>query len=193
MVAAPKLPIRMDLADFLAWSPQDGLIWQLIDGEPVAMAPPSRTHGAIQSEISGLLRDHLLAKGSPCFVVTTPGIVPRVQSEHNIRIPDLAVTCSPGEANDSLLRDPLLAIEILSPSNEAETWSNVWTYTTIPSLREILVVDSTRIRAELLRRDEDGNWPERPALIEAGEIALPSIGFTSPLHAFYRTTRLGGG
>ena len=50
--------------------------------------------------------------------------------------------------------DPVLLVEILSPSNRAETWTNVWAYTTIPSVREILVLHSLRIRAELLRRDD---------------------------------------
>jgi hypothetical protein len=39
-------PSRMTLDEFLAWDPSDqtGCTWQLIDGEPVAMAPGSETH-----------------------------------------------------------------------------------------------------------------------------------------------------
>ena len=103
-----------------------------------------------------LINRHLAEKNSPCFVVTAPGVVPRVQSDINMRVPDLAVTCSPGLPGDRALRDPVLIIEILSPSNRAETWMNVWSYTTIPSVREILVLHSDKIGAELLRRGADG-------------------------------------
>jgi hypothetical protein len=68
-----------------------------------------------------------------------------------MRIPDLAVTCSPPLPGDNALRDPVLLIEILSLSNRAETWTNVWGFTTIQSVREILVLHSTAIDADLLR------------------------------------------
>ena len=83
-----------------------------------------------------------------------------------------------------------LVIEILSPSNRAETWTNVWSYTTIPSVREILVLHSTSIGADLLRRGPDGTWPERPQAIGQDDLTLDSIGYTGPLAAFYRTTWL---
>jgi Uma2 family endonuclease len=85
--------------------------------------------------------------------------------------------------------DPVLLVEILSPSNQAETWINVWAYTTIPSVQEILVLHSTAIRAEMLRRDANGNWPERPELMEDGMLELHSIGLQLPLAAAYAGTR----
>lgn len=87
--------------------------------------------------------------------------------------------------------DPVLLIEILSPSNENETRANIWAYTTIPTVREILAVRSTRIEAELLRRRDDGSWPEEPDLIgPTADLSLVSIEFVGPLAAFYRTTEL---
>ena len=192
MQAAPKLPVRMSVTEFLAWNPPDGNLWQLVDGVPEAMAPANRTHGALQSEVNGLIRNHLAERASPCSVITTPGIVPHVQAGHNVRIPDLAVTCSGYQSEESALTDPVLVIEILSPSNQAETWANVWTYTTIPSVQEILVLRTVAIGADILRRQPDGAWPERPQTIEAGELlVLESIGFRLALSDLYRTTRLG--
>jgi Uma2 family endonuclease len=190
MSALPKIPVRMTVAEFLAWNPPSAKLWQLVDGDPQAMAPASITHGAIQSELSRLIANHLDERSSPCRVVTTPGIIPRVQSETNIRIPDLAVACSGYDAEDSALTDPVLLIEILSPSNQAETWANVWTYATIPSVKEILVLKTATIGAELLRRNEDGSWPQWPLTLTSGNLMLESIGLTIPLAAPYRTTRL---
>jgi Uma2 family endonuclease len=186
---------RMTLDEFLAWDPHDasGRTWQLIDGEPVAMAPGTDAHGSIQAEIAALLRNHLLERGGPCRVVTEPGIVPHVRANRNYRVPDLGVTCA-SPTRDAMMPEPVLLIEILSPSNEAETWSNIWAYTTIPSVTEILAVRSTRIEAEYLHRGPDGSWPKEPEIIGGGaSLTLRSISFAVPLAAFYRTTILGAG
>ena len=185
-------PVHMSVAEFLDWDSGDrtGRLWQLRDGTPEAMAPATETHGAIQNELGALLRNHLLERGDQCRVVTAPGIVPRVSSQDNVRIPDLAVTCiSP--STERLLRGPTLVVEIRSPSNEDETRANVWTYTTIPSVAEILVVSSFEVSAELLRRRPDGTWPETPEILKPPAILeLASIGFSVPLADLYRTTAL---
>ncbi len=182
----------MTLTEFLSWDPADpsGRCWQLIDGEPVAMAPGSETHAALQGEIGRLIRNHLIGGGSPCRLLSQPGIVPRVRANRNFRIPDLAVTCAPPTLG-LMVPDPILLIEILSPSNEAQTRANIWAYTTIPSVREILAVHSTRIEAELLRRGADGSWPEEPDILTGSDtLTLSGIDFVTDLTAFYRSTAL---
>ena len=190
MATALKIPVRMTLAEFLAWNPPGSQTWQLVDGEPQAMAPANRTHGAIQGELASLIGSHLRDRGSPCSLIVTPGVIPRVQANTNIRVPDLAVTCSPYAAEEAALTTPVLLVEILSPSNQAETWSNVWAYTSIPSVQEILVLHSAAIAAELLRRAADGIWPAEPEHIETGELFLSCIDFRASLAALYLTTRL---
>ena len=182
----------MTVAEFLAWdAPGDGL-WQLVDGEPLAMAPASRSHGTLQLELGSVIRNHLLASGSTCTAVAAPGIVPRIRANENFRIPDLAVTCTRYETEEYDVSNPVLIIEVLSPSNRAETWQNVWSFTTIPSLREILILSSTAVRAELLRRGTDGTWPATSTVIEDGDLVstasaslFPRQRFTGR-HAFLR-------
>jgi Uma2 family endonuclease len=193
MVALRKrAPARMTLIEFLSWDPGDptGRTWQLIDGEPVAMAPGSETHGAIQGELIGLLRNHLIEQRSPFRVIAEPGIVPRVRADMNYRVPDVGVTCAP-PSHGLMVADPVLLVEILSPSNESDTRANIWAYTTIPSVHELVVVHSTRIEAELLGRNADGSWPEQPEIIGAGDtLRLATIEFSTQLAALYRTTAL---
>ena len=191
MVALAKLaPSRMTVAEFLDWHGDgSGRHFELVDGEPRAQDPASVTHGRIQARIGALLLNHLT--GTPCKVATAPGVVPRVRSNENMRVPDLAVNCVPDERGQRALPEPILIIEILPPSNEAETRENVWAYTTIPSVREIVLVRSTDVGAELFRRLTDGNWPEQPTLIgEDSELVLESVGFAAPLSAFYEDTHL---
>jgi Uma2 family endonuclease len=180
----------MTVAEFLDW-PGDGTTdkQQLVDGEIRSIAPASITHGVIQAKIAALLSNHL--SGTRCKVITAPGIIPRVRSSANMRVPDLAVNCVPDESGQRALPDPILIIEILSPSNEAETRENVWAYTTIPAAREILLVRSTDIGVELFRRQDDGNWPEQPAPIGKDDgVFLDSIGFRAKLGDFYEDTHL---
>ena len=191
MIALAKIPVRMTVDEFLKWDSDDGFRYELVDGEPRAMAPASTLHGFLQNELGSLIRNHLLEKASGCEVVANPGVVPRLLSEHNVRIPDLAVTCSPLAAGQATLPDPVLVIEILSPSNQAKTWTNVRAYTSILSVQEILVLRADRMVAELLRRPPQGEWPERPMAITAGELVLESIGFRVGLAGLYARTGLG--
>jgi len=191
-VAFAHPPARMTVAEFLEWDSGDrsGRRWQLRDGEPEAMAPASVTHGLIQNELGRLLANHFAATGRPCRAATAPGVVPRVRANSNFRVPDIGVSCGPPDQG-SMMAEPVLLIETLSPSNEAETRANVWAFATIPSVREILLVQTAQIGAELLRREPDGAWPETPDMLGAGDtLSLPSIGFTAPLAALYRTTAL---
>ncbi len=182
----------MTVAEFLEWDPDSGRRWQLIDGEPVAMAPAGHNHGVIQTELAYLLTAHLIASASMCHAVTAPGIIPRVRATENFRIPDLGVTCTPSTGSVEVPNTVLL-VEILSPSNYRQTRANVWSYATLPSVREILVVHSTRIEAELLRRLPDLSWPAQPTVLRDGEaLALETIGLTLPVRAMYRTTSLLG-
>jgi Uma2 family endonuclease len=152
------------------------------------MAPATPRHGAIQSEVNRLIGNHLAELRPPCRVITEPGIQPKVRGNLNVRVPDLAVTCAAWDPDDRLLHEPLVLVEILSPSNEQDTWNNVWSYVTIPSVWEILVLETADIRVHLLRREEDGTWPDNPLTLTLGDtVTLESIDFTAPIAAFYRT------
>lgn len=119
-------------------------------------------------------------------------MVPRVRASANLRVPDLGVTCAPVGPGQIELPDPILLVEVLYPGNEIATRENVWAYTTIPSVDEILLVHSTRVVAELLRRRSDLAWPEDAAEIgPEGTLHLRSIDLTCPLRDVYAGTYLG--
>jgi Uma2 family endonuclease len=166
-----------------------GKKFELVDGEPRAMAPASVSHGIIQATLARLLGTHL--SGTARYVVVEPGIVPRVRSDANMRVPDLAVSCEVPDRGQRALTEPTLVVEILSPSNESEARENVWAYMTIPTVREILLIRSTRIAGELIRRGADGSWPSNPQPIGAdAALFLASLDFSCPLAAIYENTHL---
>jgi Uma2 family endonuclease len=188
--ALDRLPPTMTLAEFLDW-PGDGSgrRFQLVDGELRAMSPGSATHGTIQMTLGGLIRNVLVAAGGRFRVVGEPGVVTRIHD--NVRVPDLGVTGTPDAPGQRTLPDPIVLVEVLSPGNAADTWDNVWAYTSISSVREIVVVHSTRVLAEILRRGPHGGWPEATEKVgREEELRLDSIGFACPMPAVYAQTHL---
>lgn len=190
MSEAVKVPVYMSVDEFLAWNPGGEATWQLVDGVPQAMAPPSTIHGAILNRLAQVIGSHLDARNSPCVAIIKPGVISHINASHNLRVPDLAVTCTELEVRQSTLTDPVLVAEILSPSNQAETWGNVLAYATIASVSEILVLRSVFVGAELLRRRPDGTWPREPEPVREGDLLLESIGLRTPLVDLYRRTPL---
>lgn len=183
-------PCDLTIPEFLEWAGATDGLWQLRDGEPELMAPPAETHGLIQAEFARLLGNHFAGLGSRCRVATNPGVIPKLRSDRNMLIPDIAVSCAPSTGRHDMA-DPILLIEILSPSNARQTRANVWAFSTIPSVRELVLVRSTSIAAEVLLRREDGSWPDQAELLGPDSaLRLESIGFEAPLPALYRTTAL---
>ena len=185
------LPPMMTVADFLEW-PGDGMgtRFELVDGVLRAMAPATDTHGTIQSNINYLIALHLRARSMPCRVVANPGVQPHVRADWNFRIPDLGVTCKPNRSGDVMVPEPILLIEVLSPGNAGDTYENVRAYATIPTVTEIVVVHSARMRVELLTRDAQGHWPLDPAMIEGKDAVLwlAAINAELPLAEIYTGT-----
>ena len=191
MSASAKLSGLMTVDEFLVWEPDDPMRYELMDGEPVAMAPTSNVHGVLQSRLGRLIGNHLEASRPGCEVLTNPGVIPKLRPKINFRIPDLGVTCATIVPTASSLPDPVLLVEILSPSNQSDTMMNVWAYTSIPSVREILILRSDRRGAEVLRRLTDGGWPSEPEPVGA-TLDLESIGFSVPMADLYARTGLTG-
>jgi Uma2 family endonuclease len=181
---------RMTAAEFLTWIPGDGQRWQLVDGEPEPMALSSEPHALIHAEAGRLIGNHLLATGSPCAALFAPAIQPQAMAHNNVRIADLAVTAAPPRADAVLTATPILIVEIVSPNDERQAWRNIWAYSTITTLQEILVIRQASIAVDLIRRGADGFWPEDPERIEQGRLHLASIDFSCDVAAFYRTTHL---
>ncbi len=190
-----KLPTTMTVDEFTAW-PGDGEggKYELVDGELRMMSPAGTTHNRIQTRLAQIIGAHLDGTGGRCDVIVEPAVDIRVKAAYNRRVPDIGVTCAPDAPGEIALTDPILLIEIVSPGNKADTWANVLAYATIPTVREILVVSSTRIFAQLLRRGADGSWPPDADEIAAdGVLILETIGLTVPLAVAYARTYLAPG
>lgn len=196
MSNAVRLPQPMTVEGFQNWVPPAGLEnrrWHLVNGEPVCMAPASDDHSMLQATVNALLWQHLSAQRSRCRVGIAPGVIPRVGAKTNELVPDIGVTCSPALGGKTMT-EPVLLVEIISPSNRKMTERNILAYATIPSVREILSLDSLSVAGKLYRRDASGDWESDPVpLGPSDSVRLASIGFEAPLADFYATSSLARG
>lgn len=189
--AARKLPDRMTVSEFLAWRSGDGARYELVEGVPRMQDPASDAHGTIQLRLGTLIANHLERTRPQCRVVANPGIAPRLRTNWNYREPELGVTCTPNRGDVHMLPDPILLVEVLSPSNTDATWSNIALYATVPSVQEILIVNSTVIDVQLLRRLPDGSWPQEAETFgRGGTVQLASIDLAIAVRSIYRQTHL---
>lgn len=162
---------------------------ELIDGVVRAMAPASATHSIIQGNLVAAIHTHLRATGSRCRVAPEAAMQPAIRKLGNVRVPDLAVTCaSPSQAK--LFVDPVLIIEVLSPSNEDDTWESSRALAPLLTLTEIVMVASEKIEVEIFRREPAGAWTTEPGVVHSGRIELTSIGLDLDIAEVYRGTYL---
>jgi Uma2 family endonuclease len=174
---------RMTLAEFLRWEDGTDTRYELLDGMAVAMAPPAIAHGMLALRLGARI-DAALRSRPPCFGQSEAGIA-RPDRNDTCYIADLAVTCTPPERGQQLLRDPLLIVEILSPGTALyDRQTKVSDYRRIASVEEILLIDSTSIFAEVLRR-EGNRWITEIVRGPQATLALASIGLTAAMSDLY--------
>jgi Uma2 family endonuclease len=190
MTALPKQPVNpMTLDEFFAWD-GGGHVGklELVNGVVRAMSPASATHGMIQGNILFAIKAHL--RGSRCRAIPEAPIVPPFKTSINARVPDIAVSCAP-LTDSKVFESPVLIVEVLSPSNQDDTWDSIGALAGLISLTEILVAQSTFIEAQVYRRDATGAWPSTPeTTIAGGTIHLASIDLNLPISEIYADTML---
>jgi Uma2 family endonuclease len=171
---------RITVDEFLAWDGDPDRRYELIAGEIVAMAPPSLHHALIAANAIGEIRQRLKP---PCKVLSEAGIRLAWRNDMYYQA-DIAVTCSPLDRDQWGTPDPIVIIEILSPSTEAHDRSvKLVDYRHIPSVREIVLVASNDKKVEHWRREGAG-WTVVD-LEAADRIDFRAIGFDIAVEALY--------
>jgi Uma2 family endonuclease len=171
----------MTLAAFLEWDDGSDRRYELLDGIPVMMAPSLEAHGELAAALGAEIRARLR---QPCRVIGEAGIVIPDRAD-TYYVADLAVTCAPREPGRRMVVEPVLVVEVLSPSTgQVDRWRKVADYRTLSSVQEILVAFSDERRVEVQRRTADG-WRVED-LIGKAEISLACCDGRIPLDAVYR-------
>ncbi|HEX5326465.1 MAG TPA: Uma2 family endonuclease [Acetobacteraceae bacterium] len=157
------------VAEFLAWEERQEIRYEFDGFRPVAMVGATLNHNRITLNIGGTLRDRL--RGKPCqpFVESVKVVV-----AGKVRYPDVVVSCAPAAGTATVLPEPVVVFEILSPSTRQTDWfdKNV-EYRDTPSIRRYVMLEQERAGALMfVRSGEDwiGALLGRDATIDMPEI-----------------------
>lgn len=136
------------LADALSW-PEDRRM-ELIDGQPVMMAPPSREHQRISGALFAQIHNFL--QGKPCQVYAAPFAVRPFETEddaaeevNTMVEPDISVICDRKKLDDIGCKGaPDLVVEILSDSTRRHDRIVKYNLYQRAGIREYWIVDPDR-------------------------------------------------
>jgi Uma2 family endonuclease len=173
----------MTLDEFLRWDDGTDTRYELIDGFPVAMAPPAEAHRILALRLASRI-DAGLRSRRPCNAQIEAGVV-RPDRADSYFVPDIAVTCEPNQPGRQVMVDPILIVEILSPSIEREDRPlKLPAYQGIASVREILLIDADCHHAELFRR-ENNHWEIELVRGAEATLLLDSVGLRVSMSELY--------
>lgn len=161
--------------EFLAWEEGRETRHEFDGFQPVAMIGGTDRHEAIGGTLRGLLRDRLL--GGPCQV---RGPALKVEVRGRIRYPDAFVYCSPRDPARTVIDDPVVVFEVVSPStSRVVRIDKLRDYQACASIVRYVILEQDSIAATVFAR-RDGIWAAHP-LVHGDMLDLPEIGVTLSL------------
>lgn len=121
-MALPAENQRYTFADILTWEENDRI--EIINGEPVMMAPPSTAHQLISFEIGRQLGNYL--EGKKCRAIPAPFAVRLFEKDGDnpedvdtMVEPDISIVCDSSKLDKHGCKGtPDMVVEILSPSTQ---------------------------------------------------------------------------
>ena len=175
--------LTLSFEEFLEWEHRQPQRHEFLAGEVVAMTGTTDRHNTVSLNLAFALREGL--RGSPCRVFMADVMV-RVEADDMGFYPDVMVTCSEADRADPYVkREPLVVMEVLSETTAAyDIGEKFSAYRQLPSLREYVLVDPERPRAEVFRRQADGRWLV-DTLGLSDRLELASLGLEIPMSEVY--------
>lgn len=178
MVAQQHKPWTLE--DFLAWEREQPEPYEFLDGQIVAMVGGTAAHATIKGNVYRALFDRM--RGKPCRVFVNSLKVTTANASH---YPDVAVTCTGLAPSDDLLPEPVVIVEVLSPSTEDRDRSAKWVnYRTLPTLQHYLLIAQDQRRVELISRAGRG-WTLEILEVPIEQVPLTTIDATLTLDEIY--------
>lgn len=120
---------------------------ELIDGQMYMMAPPSRAHQKVLSELHYQIADFIKRKQGNCEVYPAPFAVYLDETTQTYVEPDISVICDKNKLNDKGCKGaPDWVIEIVSPSSRRMDYSTKLFKYRSAGVREYWLVDPDKNR-----------------------------------------------
>lgn len=188
MSVAPRLSLAPDA--FLEWEARQDERHEYHHGEVFAMAGGTEAHADLITNLVLLLSGMARPRGCKVF---TEALRVRVEAADLFTYPDLSVVCGEPrfyDARRTTLLNPLVLVEVLSPSTETYDRTTKWGfYSQIPGLQAYVLVGQDGPGVDVLTRDGDA-W--RLVRTTTGEALIPPLGGGLALDALYDGVRFPG-
>jgi len=174
----------MSLDEFLSWERDQPERYEYAVGVITMMTGGSAAHVTIAMNLAFALRQALRGTGCRPF-----GSDMRVIANHTVRYPDISVTCRPVDDREDSLSDPILIVEVISPSTEREDRGRKkFDYFATPSIRQYAIIEQDTRRIDLYTRT-GASWTDE--IVEGDAVLrLTSIGIEVSLDTIYEDTEL---
>ena len=170
----------MTLAEFLEWEERQPLRYEFDGVGPVAMTGGTAGHADIQRNLAIAVGGRL--RGKPCRFY---GSDLKFQvAEGHVRYPDGMVVCSPVDRTATVVYDPVIVFEVLSPSTAGnDRIAKAREYQATPSVQRYVMLEQDAVGATVYARSGDA-WTHE-ILVANSILALPEIGVSLPLAELY--------
>jgi Uma2 family endonuclease len=170
----------MTLAEFLEWEERQPLRYEFDGIGPVAMTGGTYGHSTIQGNLAIALGGRL--RGKPCRF---HGSDLKFQvAEGHVRYPDGMVVCSPVGRTATVVYDPVVVFEVLSPSTAGnDRIAKAREYQATPSVQRYVMLEQDGVSATVYARSGE-TWTHE-ILIADSMLSLPEIGVSLPLAELY--------
>jgi Uma2 family endonuclease len=174
----------MSLDEFLAWEREQPERYEYAGGVTTMMTGGSLDHSTIASNLWTALRDKL--RGGTCRAFRGDT---KIIANNSIRYPDLSVTCTPVRGDEDTVLEPVLVVEVVSPSTEREDRGRKkFDYFSTSSIQQYAIIEQDARRIDLYTRS-GYRWTDE--IIEGDAVLnLSSIGVEMSLDTIYEDTEL---
>jgi len=188
---APKLYKQFMTSEYLEWERQQEYKNEYHNGEIVAMSGASIAHNFIHSNLLTAIGSHL--KDKDCNVFTSELRI-EVKAKESYFYPDITIVCGELETVDDkfdMIKNPTVIIEILSPSTEQyDVKRKKFFYMQMPSLKEYIMVDSTSVSVDILRRGNGNKWENEILINKDSSLYIQTIDLIIPIFEIYKNVKL---
>ena len=192
-MSLPQSQITVSIEEYLDRERESEERHEFLDGQIYAMAGENPRHGAICTNLTGIVHSQLI--GTPCQVFSKDtkvrsGPDAARSTKGLFSYPDLVVVCGEIKFHDQqqhVIINPTVIIEVLSPNTEAFDRGVKWLryQTWLPTLVHYVMVSQNQPQIEHYSREANGEWRYSRVNQIEGSVTPASIGCKLKLAEVY--------
>lgn len=147
----------------------------LFAGKSSKIAPERAWHNRMKLEVALALRQAIQRAAFPECTAYTDGMTIKIDN-HTAREPDALVQCKPIPLNEVIADEPVIVVEVASPSSEkTDVAAKMTDYFSVPSIQHYLIVTTESVLLHHARQSDDQILTRN---IRDGDVHLDPPGLT---------------